>query len=94
MGEFLLVHSLSASGRISRHLVSAVDERSFDALKAGRLDILGALRQSRCWLADIDDAGAVAGLWRTDFATLPERVLPRPGALLTPLRRACWGTGQ
>ena len=82
-GELLLVHSLSASDRISRYLVSAVDERILDALKDGRLDILGALRQARCWLADIDDGGAVAGLWRVDFAALPWRVLPRPGARLT-----------
>lgn len=80
----LLVHSLSVFNRTSRYLVSAVDTRILGDLKEGRTDILTAVRQPRCWIADVADDASVRALWRIEFASIPEHVLPRPGAMLDP----------
>jgi hypothetical protein len=95
-GQLLLVHSLTAEDGTSRYLVVATDERILGDLKAGRVDILGALRQPRCWVADVGPGWAVKRLWIIPFAKVPPDVLPRPGVLLTPeLERAAElsGTG-
>ena len=52
-GDLLLVHNLCVSDGISRYLVSPIDARILSDLKAGRLDIYSALRQPRCWIADL-----------------------------------------
>lgn len=80
----LLVHSLCVFDRTSRYLVSAIDERVLKDLKAGRLDIFTALKQPRCWIADISEDASVKSLWRIDFVSIPEEVLPSPGAMLNP----------
>ncbi|MFI5457265.1 MAG: hypothetical protein ACHRXM_17605 [Isosphaerales bacterium] len=82
--ELLLVHSLLVFDRMSRYLVSAVDQRILDHLKSGQLDVRGALRQPRCWVADMAVDGAAAKLWRVEFDSVPESVLPRAGTMLTP----------
>jgi hypothetical protein len=82
--EPLLVHSLSVFDRTSRYLVSAVDARILRELKVGRIDLLIALRQPRCWIADVAEDASVKSLWRIEFGSIPERVLPRPGAMLNP----------
>ena len=66
-GELLLVHSLSVFNRISRYLVSPIDDRILGDLKAGRIDIRTGLRQSRCWVADIREDASVDALWRIDL---------------------------
>src|SRR5260370_678358 len=63
-GDLLLVHSLCVFDRTSRYLVSAVDDRILGDLKSGRLDLRSALRQPRCWVADIQEDAAVSALWR------------------------------
>jgi hypothetical protein len=83
-GEPLLLHSLLAVDRISRYLVSAIDSRILRDLKAGRIDILSALRQPRCWIADVADDATINTVWRIEFASVPEKVLPRPGAMINP----------
>jgi hypothetical protein len=95
-GQLLLVHSLNAVDGTARYLVVATDQRILGELKAGRLDLLGALRQPRSWIADVGPGWAVKRLWIIAFEKVPSEVLPRPDALLTPeLERtiALSGTG-
>ncbi len=82
--ELLLVHSLLVLDRTSRYLVSAVDQRILDELKSGQLEVRGALRQPRCWVADVASDASVSKIWRVEFDVLPETVLPRAGTMLTP----------
>jgi hypothetical protein len=83
-GEPLLLHHLSVSDQTSRYAVSAVDSRILKDLKAGRIDILTALRQPRCWIADLAGDATVKALWRIEFSSIPEKILPRPGAMVNP----------
>jgi hypothetical protein len=83
-GEPLLVHSVSASDRTTRYLVSAVDSGILRDLKHGSVDLLTALRQPRCWIADFAEDATVKGLWRVEFASIPGSVLPRRGAMINP----------
>ena len=82
--EPLLVHSLSVFERTSRYLASAIDSCILQDLKAGRIDLLTALRQPRCWIVDLAEDASVKALWRIDFGSIPEQILPRPGAMLNP----------
>jgi hypothetical protein len=50
----LLAHDLCESGPVSRDLVSSIDAGFLSELKAGRLDEYSALRQPRCWIADLE----------------------------------------
>ena len=84
--EPLLVHNLCVFERTSRYLVSAIDPRILHDLKTGRIDILTALRQPRCWIADVAEDAEVKSLWRIDFDAVPADHLPSPGAMLTPER--------
>lgn len=83
-GQPLLIHSLSVFERTSRYLASAVDRRILKDLKAGRVDLLTALRQPRSWIVDVAEDATVKSVWRVEFAAIPERTLPKPGAMLNP----------
>lgn len=83
-GEALLLHNVMAFDRATRYVVAAIDARILGDLKAGRIDILTALRQPRCWVADVAEDACVKALWRVEFASIPEEVLPRPGAMVNP----------
>lgn len=83
-GDPLLLHNVMAFDRTTRYVVSAIDARILGDLKAGRLDILTALRQPRCWVADVTEDGSVKTLWRVEFSSIPEKVLPKPGAMVNP----------
>jgi hypothetical protein len=88
--DLLLVHNLCVSDGVSRYLVSPIDLRILGDLKAGRLDIYSALRQPRCWIADLVPADAAQPPWRfhalyrIDFDSVPKDHLPRPGTMITP----------
>ena len=88
--DLLLVHNLCESDGISRYLVSPIDARILGDLKAGRLDIYLALRQPRCWIADLVAADSseqpwrIQALYRVEFDSVPKDYLPRPGAMITP----------
>lgn len=82
--QMLLAHSLSAEGGVSRYLVAATDPRIIDELKAGRLDLLGALRQPRCWIVDFGSGWDIQQLWLIPFENIPKDVLPKSGAMLSP----------
>ena len=84
LGELILVHILCAVDRYSRYLVVAIDPRILGELKDGRIDVVTALRQPRCWIADVTGDAAVRALWRVDFGAIPEKMLPRSGAMLDP----------
>ncbi|MBX6315083.1 MAG: hypothetical protein IRY99_19535 [Isosphaeraceae bacterium] len=77
-----ILHDVMAFHRTTRYVVSAIDSRILGDLKAGRIDILTALRQPRCWVADVVGDGSVKALWRVEFSSIPEKVLPRPGAMI------------
>ena len=83
-GHLLLAHCVGGDRGVSRYLVAASSRTITEDLKAGRSDVLGALRQPRCWIADIGSSGAVESLWAVDFELVPKNVLPRPGSMLTP----------
>ena len=83
-GQPLLVHSITADAEGANYVVVATDARILDDLKAGRLDILGALRQPRCWVADLGQGWQVRRVWSILFGGLPKELLPRSGAMLTP----------
>ncbi len=83
-GQPLLAHSLCAEGVLSRYLISVTDQKVVQELKAGRLDVLGALRQPRCWIADLGADWEVVGLWLVAFDRVPKDHLPRSGAMITP----------
>ena len=83
-GQPLLAHSLCAESALSHYLLSVTDQRVVQELKAGRLDVLGALRQPRCWIADVGGEWEVVGLWLVPFDRVPKDHLPRPGAMITP----------
>jgi hypothetical protein len=82
--QMLLAHSLCAEGGGSRYLAAVTDSRIIDDLKAGRLDILGALRQPRCWIVDFGPGWEIQLLWVIPFDKVPKEMLPRPGAMLSP----------
>jgi hypothetical protein len=83
-GQLILTHSLGDEGGLSRYLVVVTDVRLIDELKAGRLDLLAALRQPRAWVADVSFSWEVINLWLVPFEKLPRDVLPKSGAMLTP----------
>jgi hypothetical protein len=83
-GNPLLAHSICAEGKLARYLVSVIDERGIEELKAGRLDVLGALRQPRCWIVDFGPKWEIMGLWLVSFDRVPKELLPKPGSMLTP----------
>jgi hypothetical protein len=82
--QLLIAHNLWTDGSISRYLVSVTDDRIIQELKAGRLDVLGSLRQPRCWVADIAAGWKVVHLWLTPFDRIPRDYLPSPGAMISP----------
>lgn len=83
-GGLLLLHNVMVLDRVARYLISAVDARILNDLKLGWIDTLTALRQPRCWVADVVEEGSVKTLWRVEFSTIPENILPRPGAMVNP----------
>jgi hypothetical protein len=83
-GQLLLAHSLSAEGGVSRYLVVRSDQRNIDDLRAGRVDVLGALRQPQCWIVDFGPGWDAKQLWLIAFENVPRETLPGPGTTLTP----------
>jgi hypothetical protein len=80
--QMLLAHNLCAEGDVSRYLLVATDQEFIDGLKAGRLDILAALRQPRCWIVDFGSDWAIRRLWLTAVDKVSSDHLPKPGAML------------
>ena len=83
-GQMLLAHNLCAEGSVSRYLLVVTDQEFIDGLKAGRLDMLAALRQPRCWIVDFGPNWETIGLWLIAFDKVPKDHLPKPGAMLNP----------
>jgi hypothetical protein len=54
------------------------------ALRAGRVSVLDALNQPRCWVFDTDATGAVRACHRVDFESIPRDALPAAGTMLLP----------
>ena len=69
---------------MSRYLLVVTDQEFIDGLKAGRLDMLAALRQPRCWIVDFGRGWEIKGLWLIAFDKVPKDHLPKPGAMLAP----------
>ena len=83
-GQPLLVHSLCSEDAVSRYLIAVTDQGVIHELKAGRLDVLGALKQPRCWIADLGANWKLEAIWLLPFDRVPKDHLPRPGAMITP----------
>lgn len=83
-GDSLLLHNVTVFDRTTRYVISTIDSRILGDLKAGRIDILTALHQPRCWIADVADDAKIKALWRVEFSSIPEKVLPKPGAMVNP----------
>ncbi len=83
-GQMLLAHNLCAEGSVSRYLLVVTDQEFIDGLKAGRMDMLAALRQPRCWIVDFGREWEIKGLWLIASDKIPRDHLPKPGAMLTP----------
>ena len=81
-GQMLLAHSLCAGSGLSRYLVVVSDQEVIDGLKAGRLDVLGALRQPRCWIVDFGLGWEIVEIWLIAFDKIPKHLLPKAGAML------------
>lgn len=86
----LLVHNLCVFERTSRYVVAAITPGILTDLKAGRVDVRTALRQPRCWIADLVASDSDDPPWRVkaihvvEFEDLPDAYLPCLGAMLTP----------
>ena len=97
-GQTLLAHNLCGESKLSRYLISVSDQRVIDDLKAGRIDLLEALSQPRCWIVDFGPGWHIEDLWQIPFDRVPKHLLPHAGAMLTPeldplLRLRLVGTG-
>jgi hypothetical protein len=83
-GQMLLAHNLCAEDSVSRYLLVVTDQEIIDGLEAGRLDVLAALRQPRCWIVDFGPGWEIKGLWWIGFDKVPKDHLPKPGAMVVP----------
>jgi hypothetical protein len=84
-GHLLLAHWLDFSDGTTRYLISAIDSQILNDLRSNRLDLQGALRQPRCWIADLRaQSWTIAALWHVNFESVPKEDLPEPGAMLNP----------
>jgi hypothetical protein len=81
-GQMLLAHSLCAKRNVSRYLVVVTNRETIGELKAGRLEVLAALRQPRCWIVDFGPGWIIQRLWRVTFEEIPDEMLPEPHATL------------
>lgn len=84
-GELCLAHWCDEEEGAARLIAVAFSNRLLAKLEQGIISVRDALEQPRAWILDEDPAGIVRAAWRVDVADLPEDVLPKPGALLTPV---------
>lgn len=80
----LLAHNLSAEDGLSRYLIVVSDSPLIEDLKSGHIDLLSALNQPRCLIADFGREWKIHDLWMIPFEKIPKRVLPKAGAMLSP----------
>jgi hypothetical protein len=83
-GRLLIGHSLCSQGTVSRYLLASAEPDIVDGLKDGRLDVLTALRQPRCWIVDFGPGWETKGLWLITFDKIPKDHLPKAGAMINP----------
>lgn len=83
-GQKLLAHSLCDGDGFNRYLVVVTSVRILDDLKAGRIDLVGALKQPRCWLVDFVENWAIKNLWIISFDKIPKALIPKSGVMLLP----------
>lgn len=80
----LLAHCLCDGPGINRYLVVPTDDRILKELKTGRIDILSAIQQPRCWIVDFEAGWKIKQIHLISFDKIPGEVLPKPGAMLSP----------
>ncbi len=67
-----------------RYVVVPTTPAIVAALRAGRVSVLDALNQPRCWVFDTDATGTVRACHRVDFESIPRDALPAAGTMLLP----------
>jgi len=88
-GELYLAQWCDGENGAERYIAVAFSNRLLAKLEQGIISVRDALEQPRAWILDEDTDGNVHAAWRVEVADLPDEVLPKPGALLTPaLERA------
>ena len=85
-GDLNLAYWSDEDELVTRYVVAPTTTWIVDALRTGRISVLEALNQSRCWLCDIAPDGAIADCLRVEFDSLPPDALPVVGTTLLPRR--------
>jgi hypothetical protein len=68
----------------SRYVVVPTTPKIVDSLRSGKMSVIDALKQPRCWVCDILSSGSVANCWRVDFSSIPRDALPSADSMLLP----------
>ena len=82
--ELNLAYWSDEDSDICRYVVVPTTETILDDLKVGRISVLEALNQPRCWLCDINSEGDLSAVHRVDFNAVPGDSLPTAGTMLLP----------
>ena len=85
-GDLNLAYWSDEDEHVTRYVVAPTTTWMVEALRSGRISVLEALNQSRCWLCDISPDGAIAECLRVEFDSLPPDALPAVGTTLLPRR--------
>ena len=81
-----LVYWSDEDEHVTRYVVAPTTMWIVEALRSGRISVLEALNQSRCWLCDVSPDGSISECLRVEFDTLPPDALPAVGTTLLPRR--------
>ena len=72
--------------QVTRYVVAPTTTWMVQALRSGRISVLEALNQSRCWVCDVSPDGTISECLRVEFDRLPPDALPAVGTTLLPRR--------
>jgi len=84
LGDLLFAHQCGESEEVWRYAVVPFTETLLKELTQGRLDLWSALSQTRLWLADICQDGAVTACVSSSLRQVPETCRPQPGVMIYP----------
>ncbi|MDX0469936.1 hypothetical protein [Sinorhizobium meliloti] len=75
----LLMSKVTAVRQVSIFLACQTDDRTVQALRAGRLSVFGAFDKASYWLIALDEAFQVKAYWNCSKADVPKRFFAKPG---------------
>ena len=87
-GRLHLVYWSDEDDEVYRYVVVPTTGTILAAVAEGRLSVLDALNQPRCWACDVNHHGELTQCQRVDFAAIPRDSLPAIGTMLLPNLRA------